>query len=270
MRRANRGFSLIELLVVIAIITVLLAILSPTLSRIHELTRITICGSHLHEYGVAIAAYGAANKGAVMKIVHEWGNAPYPDYIRRDTSQNGEWGIKQINPYIKSFDMDKKFVGGISMCPSVDIDIMNRFIKERNFPNHTFIEYQYFYWGRVDIVNAAYVHNGADRDLVGKHLAGGRVLMTDALYFDASDWNNSSLGAWRYNHGPKGWAFNEYTYLPQDFGDYPNISGINRLFGDGSVGWKRRAEFKNLHLMQSPGAYPDGFIGHSSHDSFFY
>ena len=44
-----------------------------------------------------------------MKIVHQWGNRPYPDYIRRDNTANpawaNEWAIKQIDPYLASFDM---------------------------------------------------------------------------------------------------------------------------------------------------------------------
>ena len=43
MRRKSRGFTLIEMLVVVAIIALLLAILLPSLSRVREKSKTTIC-----------------------------------------------------------------------------------------------------------------------------------------------------------------------------------------------------------------------------------
>jgi len=62
-RRKSAAFSLIELLVVIAIITVLLAILAPTLGRVSYLTRSAICGSDKHQVAVGLTNYAAANNG---------------------------------------------------------------------------------------------------------------------------------------------------------------------------------------------------------------
>jgi len=64
--RKRSAFSLIELLVVIAIITVLLAILSPSLRRARELTRRTVCTSQLHQMGISLRAYAANSAGNVM------------------------------------------------------------------------------------------------------------------------------------------------------------------------------------------------------------
>lgn len=276
--RRHRAFTLVELLVVIAILALLVAIVSPSFRRVVELGRIAVCGSNLHQYGVGIHNYRAESNLRIMKIVHQWGGPrPYPDYIRFDNTAKpewaGEWAVKQIRPYIKSFEMESEYVGGIAVCPSVDVNLMNRFIRERNFHalrSCQFIEFPYVYWGGIDHVNAAYIRNGADEELADSLLRRPGLLMSDILYFDASDWPKPWLGAWRYNHGPRGWAFNEETYLPQDFGDVPNPSGTNQLFGDGSVRWKARGQFEHLYLMQTPAAYPDGFIGHSSQDSFYY
>jgi hypothetical protein len=263
---------------VVAIITILLAILTPSLMRVKELAMRSVCASNLHQYGVGIISYQAANKAQIMKIVHQWSNRPYPNYIRYDANANsawaGEWGVAQIEPYVRSYNMKSQWVGGIANCPAIDVQLMNRFITERNFQqlaSQQFLEFQYTYWGRTDIVNAAYIRNNAQKDLTGRMPESATLLMSDILYFDWSDWNQRpTLGAWRYNHGPNGWAFNECTYMPQDIGSAPDISGINRLFGDAHVSWKSKSDFTYLNLMSTPGAYPLGYIGLDSQDSFYY
>ena len=48
----------------------------------------------------------------------------------------------------------------------------------------------------------------------------------------------------------------------------PNIDGINMLFGDGHVKWKKKSEFLHLSKMYLWSRYPDGAIAHG--DSFYY
>ncbi|MCD4825885.1 MAG: type II secretion system GspH family protein [Phycisphaerae bacterium] len=56
-----RGFTLIELLVVIAILSLLLAILMPSLNRAKELSRQVVCASNERQIGLAIRLYATDN-----------------------------------------------------------------------------------------------------------------------------------------------------------------------------------------------------------------
>ena len=55
--RPMRGFTLIELLVVIAILSLLVAILIPSLNRAKYLAKNVICMSNSHQIGVAMVTY---------------------------------------------------------------------------------------------------------------------------------------------------------------------------------------------------------------------
>ncbi len=59
----KRGFTLIELLVVISIIALLLAILMPSLQKVKELARSTVCQSNLRQHGYVLLIYATENDG---------------------------------------------------------------------------------------------------------------------------------------------------------------------------------------------------------------
>jgi prepilin-type N-terminal cleavage/methylation domain-containing protein/prepilin-type processing-associated H-X9-DG protein len=57
-----RGFTLIELLVVVAIISLLIAILLPSLSKARETARKAACLANLHAFGTAFYTYADTNR----------------------------------------------------------------------------------------------------------------------------------------------------------------------------------------------------------------
>jgi len=77
MRRA-KGFTLIELLMVISIITLLMAILLPTLQRVNMQAKMVACQSNLHQWGLAFSMYTAdhndrffGNSGLVIGYLYD-------------------------------------------------------------------------------------------------------------------------------------------------------------------------------------------------------
>jgi prepilin-type N-terminal cleavage/methylation domain-containing protein/prepilin-type processing-associated H-X9-DG protein len=62
-----RAFTLIELLVVVAVIALLVALLVPTLSRAREQSRRAVCGSNLHQLGLAVQQYAALHSDAIPR-----------------------------------------------------------------------------------------------------------------------------------------------------------------------------------------------------------
>ncbi len=58
--RGRRAFSLIELLVVVMVVAVLIALILPAVQMAREASRHAQCGSNLHQIGIALNSYAAA------------------------------------------------------------------------------------------------------------------------------------------------------------------------------------------------------------------
>ncbi|HOD81987.1 MAG: hypothetical protein BWX88_04399 [Planctomycetes bacterium ADurb.Bin126] len=59
----GRGFTLVELLVVVALVSLLLALLTPSLRRSKHLARLAICGSGQKQYVYACGVYAGSQRG---------------------------------------------------------------------------------------------------------------------------------------------------------------------------------------------------------------
>ena len=58
-----RAFTLVELLVVIAIIGILLAVMAPTVGKMHERLNVDVCAGNLRQLGIAHLTFAANNDG---------------------------------------------------------------------------------------------------------------------------------------------------------------------------------------------------------------
>ena len=118
--RPLHGFTLIELLVVVAIIALLVAIIVPAVEQAHNQAKIVVCGSNLHQIGIAWQSYLADNNYTFSTRAHNGhffygGKDPariselYPDSVL-------VLDYRPINPYISMSERDE-YWGEAFHCP---------------------------------------------------------------------------------------------------------------------------------------------------------
>ena len=79
-RAKSRGFTLVELLVVVAILMLLLALLTPSLSRAKRIVQTTICGSNTRQLAYAINTYRTDHKDAIVSCMEWVRRCQYPPW----------------------------------------------------------------------------------------------------------------------------------------------------------------------------------------------
>ncbi len=104
--RPTAGFTLIELLTVIAIIGILAAIIIPTVSKVRETAKSSLCLSNLRGWAMAVQAYSADNKGNYY-ISELDGSIPWTQI-----------SAESRNPYKAYFRVTRDF-GTFGDCPTL-------------------------------------------------------------------------------------------------------------------------------------------------------
>jgi len=93
----NRGFTLIELLVVIGVISVLMAILLPSLSRARAQAKRIVCASQLRQLGMAHVMYQESHDGWIVPALQKrgvdeyWYNTLGPYFEHRNVGHGNEY-----------------------------------------------------------------------------------------------------------------------------------------------------------------------------------
>ena len=264
-KKSKKGFTLIELLVVIAIIALLLSILTPALNQVKERAKRILCANALRQWGIALAAYSAANDNIPTIIWRDWGLfpcwmswVPPGNYNASDSdpplpvgAKSSEWSVWKMNPYIDCVDKNFEENGlatEIMACPNCSGDLMVEMMRVEweELVDAQWVFPAYSYWGGVaEMIARSKASDGtysknAIRDLTLDTMSPKRLLMSESLYLDSVTW-------WHYNHGQKGWAYAfEWINTPLDtlakthlrYDGDQDATGTSQLFGDGRVQWR--------------------------------
>jgi len=178
MRNRRSAFSLIELLIVIAIISVLVAILSPSLRRARYLARLAICASNLHQVGVGVNTYCASNQG----------NYPYRkvSFCSNPRHTNLKYGGTDDRPMLRPF-FDVNFL----TCPFSPLE--GRADLDTSTRTHVHSTYEMYF-------GSAIVRDDKDTHLLKKsdqlRYNGKRLTILAA----DMDWDFESIGQWQSSH----------------------------------------------------------------------
>ncbi|HAL45544.1 MAG: hypothetical protein A2Y12_01720 [Planctomycetes bacterium GWF2_42_9] len=269
-QKKRKAFTLVELLVVISIIALLLAIMLPALSKARAQARKVICGNSLHQWGVALAAYGMENNGKIPRTVHAQGGTgqqwAWPSLVVVDPAvapvgyNPGDFSVPLIGKYVAGYDKNtKQPPESVWFCPEASGAYRNMIAKDYVPSGYFHMTYDYF--GQVKKWENP---NPDQKDLpamlnrdLADNLSGGRkLLMADHLIkVTWSPQKNSTYvaGAWGYNHGLNGPSY--ILSLPgaaksdSSTSKPPAIAGTNNLYADGSVKWKHRSQF-DLEMLK--------------------
>lgn len=238
------AFTLVEMLMVVALITLLIALLLPSLQNARENTRRVVCATNMANIQRAVVTYGSANSGRIIVVrgrqVQKAFNA-----IGADVHGNRIW------------DQDIDWVEamatvGLAVGPKVNVGGSYTHFKPAeywNCPSRAYksqwevgfpqlvVGYQYF--GGIDRWTNPYVGSMTGRSPLSAKSKGNWTLVADAAMKIDGVWGGGRATA--------------YGGLPAHReGANPYPAGGNQMAFDGSVQW---IEFKKLIFIHSWGGF---------------
>ena len=288
---SSSGFTLIELLVVVSIIAILATLTLVVVGSVREQARRTACMSNLRQWGLALFALAGDKEGQLPSTAHDtsfprmaphmmWVNHK-PDTSLTDKSPNSDISLIDV---VDHFPNIQDAITQIEANPTGTSKIASRILgcpsnrSERQINLHTNIPSElsptkhpiyallgYSYFARQDIW---YANQTTRPDLIsGSSIKGTSILMNDTLFI----WLGGSVLA--TNHS-------KTNSVPTDSGNavystaasstWRSMSGINQLYGDGSVRWQGASNLeieKMLALdLTVPQVHPQG---HAESYDFF-
>jgi len=235
--RFTRGFTVIELLVVIAIITVLIAIILPTIDKQRELTRRVMCGSNMRQIFESCIAYASDSHRMLPP-----GSAPYEGGVQSNIFRyRNRWDLREeVGHYVPDWS--------VWVCPATEAAPLD---DPRNTRWACYFNYRYFVgrkWPTMD-------GKRSPVRLSQSHADASRTMLQDNLI----DWYNANrvnYYRFNFNHGEGAsgeWFNNSAKVNPSNFTKtsyQPELDkyafGANLLMYDGHVEWVNYKEADDL------------------------
>ena len=259
-QRIHYGFTLIELLVTITVIAILCMLLSSVIGQVRKAAVRTVCASNLRQWGAALNAYAADNRGLIPCTSKIWNILRYPSALWESgphCTDTEEFSIPRLIDYMPSLGDTTVVIDGQAYlrtagpwsCPaSRSSKTWSPLITEWG---NTYFHIQYSFYGQVERWSASTTR---PEELTGRRLSADRILMNDLTW--------RFTGIMRDNL----WVVNHMDGVFPNPGP-PPIQGANTLMGDGRVEWRDRSRFPPALLQAGT---PDGAYVITTNDDRFY
>jgi len=238
----KKSFTLIELLVVIAIISILMAILLPTLKKAKDLAKTTICANNVKQIGTGVSMY-TIDSESYLPAYYDYAGICWPDKLvpytmgkdapanaaaqRMEPGKKGIWVCPTGPAFVNQAAADNclSYWPGGEVCWEYVVTMGT----SNNFPptnNAGFVRYP-------TIPGSSIVNEGSNRPW--------SIIKTDprsALIMDGSynEWGNATFYFCANN-------WNDCRAIDTAYrnANYPHSRGANILFADFHVAWKHRS-----------------------------
>lgn len=126
------GFTLIEVLVVVAIIALLVAILLPSLAKVREQSRRTVCMTQLKEFATATQMYVVDSRDVLPGPIH--GAMELETAGKTASNDYEEWHLPSfIRKYFTDKGREGKLTDRVASCPTAV-----RLARKQEFGNNDF------------------------------------------------------------------------------------------------------------------------------------